>query len=79
MLPGNILCTRRGVFFNTLPGWSEATQFNCIQQDEGEISFSLKLPLALRFPRPKGRGMVKIFAAKIFNNDLCRFIYANEI
>jgi len=34
--------------------------------DEGGISFPLKLPLASRAPRPKGRG-IKIFAAKIFS------------
>ncbi|MBI4803134.1 MAG: hypothetical protein HY796_11485 [Elusimicrobia bacterium] len=38
--------------------------------DEGEISFSLKPPLAPRLPRPKGRGILKIFAAKIFNKLL---------
>ncbi|MBI4801768.1 MAG: hypothetical protein HY796_04500 [Elusimicrobia bacterium] len=55
MLQGNILSYPARGFLHPRAG------------DEGEIFFSLKLPLATRFPRPEGRGILKIFAAKIFN------------
>ncbi|HAH31848.1 MAG TPA: TIGR02757 family protein [Elusimicrobia bacterium] len=37
-------------------------------EDEGGISFPLKLPLTSRVPRPKGRG-INFFAAKNFNKS----------